>query len=96
MSPSLLRTFLVSMTCWPRRAKHVSAILSPPGETCFGHLVPARNADAFAETIANLTDNCEDAAHMAQCARAYVTKQHSPEAMRAAYARLLEELWRAR
>jgi len=67
-----------------------------PGEAPLGRLVPARNADALATAFAELAGDPAAARDQADRARVHVTRHHSPQAMRAGYAEVLEELWPAK
>jgi glycosyltransferase involved in cell wall biosynthesis len=63
-----------------------------PGEASRGRLVPARDAHAFAQAIAEDVADPAAAAARAARARTHVLRHHSPQAMRAGYASLLESL----
>lgn len=98
LSTALLQAMAAGIPIVASDVPGIGDLLGPPtsGALPLGRLVPARDADAFAEAIAGLADAPEAAADQARRAREYVVTRHSPEAMRAGYAEILEDLWRVR
>lgn len=98
LSTALLQAMAAGIPVVGSDVPGISDLLGPqaPGEPPLGRLVPAHNADALATAFAALAGDPAAARDQADRARAHVTRYHSPQAMRAGYAEVLEELWSAK
>lgn len=94
LSTSLLQAMAAGVPVIASDVAGISDLLGPPspGEAPLGRLVPARDAAAFADAIAQDAANMPTARQRADRARAHVLANHSPQAMRAGYAALFDDL----
>lgn len=94
LSTSLLQAMAAGVPVVASDVAGISDLLGAPapGEAPLGRLVPARDAVAFARAIADMVADPVHTFARASRARMYVLRHHSPKAMRAGYAALLEAL----
>lgn len=94
LSTALLQAMAAGVPVIASDVLGISDLLGPPvaGEEPLGRLVPARDAASFARAV--LADVADPGAAAGRAARArdYVLRRHSPEAMRAGYAALIDGL----